>query len=188
MSSIKMRFIFVFITFIILVIFIIMCIIPEKEYELDALEINFLSDNQELVVSNSLPMTDEVGILIDNNNSIDGTTGYVEFEIKSNVEEKVKYELYLTKDTYDLEVPVKFVKVYLTDENDKEFEYFDKSMVPTFYDLRLASTNAGGKLIYSGYLKNNGSQKFKLRMWVADTYELTAEEIKFSANLNVGIK
>ena len=89
MSSIKKRFIFVFITFIILVIFIIMCIIPEKEYELDALEINFLSDNQELVVSNSLPMTDEVGILIDNNNSIDGTTGYFEFEIKSYLEQKV---------------------------------------------------------------------------------------------------
>ena len=80
------------------------------------------------------------------------------------------------------------ILLYLTDENDKEFEYFNKSIVPTFYDLRLASTNAGGKLIYSGYLKNNGSQKFKLRMWVADTYELTAEKIKFSANLNVGIK
>lgn len=188
MSSIKKRFIFVFITFIILVIFIILCIIPEKEYDLNALEINYLSDNKELVVSNSLPMTDEVGVLINNNNSIDGTTGYIEFQIKSNVDEKVKYELYLTKDTYDLEVPVKFVKVYLTDGNNNELEYFTKSNVPTFYDLRLASTNAGGKLIYSGYLKNKGSQNFKLRMWVADTYELTAEEIKFSAELNVGIK
>lgn len=188
MSNINKKFIIALTVVVVLIIFIILCIKPEKEYDSSVLEVNFLTDNKELIISNSLPMTDEVGVFIDSSNSIDGTTSYVEFEVKSNIEDKVKYELYLTKDTHELEVPVKFVKVYLTDYNDNKLKYFDGASVPTFYDLRLASTNVGGKLIYSGYLKNKGSQKFKLRMWVADTYELTAEEIKFSTELNVGIK
>ena len=159
-----------------------------KKFDDSSISINYLNGSQELVVSNSLPMTDVVGKSISLNNYKLGTTGYLEFEIKSNVEDRIKYEIYLTKLERQIEVPVKFVKVYLTDENNNPLEYFEESKIPTYYDLRLSDSDPSGKLIYSGYLKKNSSKKFVLRMWVADTYELTPEEIRFEAKLNVKIK
>ena len=38
------------------------------------------------------------------------------------------------------------------------------------------------------YLKDKGSKKFKLRMWTADTYELTATTSIFSAKIDVNVK
>lgn len=160
----------------------------QKTYDDSALTINYLSKDYKLVVSNTLPMTDVIGKEISLKNYKENVTGYVEFEVKSNIDSKVKYEIYLTKENNDLEVPVKFVKVYLTDYDNKPLKYFDGTKVPTYYDLNLASKNPGGKLIYSGSLKGGESKKFKLRMWVADTYELTADEISFSANLMVDVK
>lgn len=172
---------------IVIIIFLI-SLFSGKEYSEDSITLNYLSNSKELVVSNSLPMTDEVGKNISVSNYSSGITSYVEFEVKSNVDDKIKYEIYLTKEDLELEVPVKFVKVYLTDSDDVALKYFDESQVPTFYDLRLADTNPSGKLLYSGTLKKMESKKFVLRMWVADTYGLTQEKISFSAKLNVKIK
>lgn len=170
------------------IVIILMSLIFKEDYGDDSISFNYLSDNEEIVVSNSLPMTDEVGKNISASNYKSGITEYVEFEVKSNVSDKVKYEIYLTKEDLELEVPVKFVKVYLTDSDDVALKYFDESQVPTFYDLRLADTNPSGKLLYSGTLKSNESKKFVLRMWVADTYALTPEKVSFSAKLHVKVK
>lgn len=172
--------------FIILILAFI--IFGHKAYDDSVLSINYLTDSHKLTVSNTLPMTDVVGKEISVDNFKENVTGYVEFEVKSNIEDKVKYEIYLTKDDMKLEVPFKFVKVYLTDFENRPLKLFEGNKIPTYYDLRLASNNPSGKLIYSGSLKGGESQKFKLRMWVADTYELTAEEVKFSANLKVDVK
>lgn len=171
------------------VVFILGFIIfGRKSYDDSALSINYLTDSHKAVASNTLPMTDVVGKNISIGNYKENVTGYVEFEVKSNIDDKVKYEIYLTKENRDLEVPVKFVKIYLTDFEDRPLKYFDITEVPTYYDLSLASNNPSGKLIYRGTLKGGQSKKFKLRMWVADTYELTADEVSFSANLNVDVK
>lgn len=173
-----------FIIFIIVFVFVF----NNKHYDDSVLSLNYLLNDGEVIIGNSLPITDEVGKAISIDNYKAGTMEYVEFEVKSNVDGNVKYEVYLTKGESEIEVPVKFVKVYLTDSNDKVLKYFDESKVPTYYDLKLAETDPSGKLIYSGTIKNKGSQKFKLRMWVADTYELTPEEVNFSAKLNVKVK
>ncbi len=163
-------------------------IFNSKSYDDTALSVNCLTEDCDLVASNILPMTDAVGKTISIDNYRKDVTGYVEFEVKSNIDDKVKYEIYLIKGKKDIEVPEKFVKVYLTDSEDNPLKYFEDVKVPTYYDLKLASNDASGKLIYSGSLKERASQKFKFRMWVADTYELTADELRFSAKLKVSVK
>ena len=148
---------------------------------------NYLFGNSDIVVSNSLPMTDVVGKTISIDNCIVGTTGYVEFEVKSMVDDKVKYEIYLTTESVNESIPLKFIKVFLSDEKDNALGYFDNDKLPTYYDLRLSTNDPSGRLIYSGYLSDKEKDKFKLRMWVADTYELTSNIKSFSVKLHVKI-
>lgn len=177
-------------TFVIFLVIILLgvFVLNKKSYNSSALSVNYLDDISSVTISNELPMTDVVGKTISLNNYKKNITGYVEFEVKSTIKDKVKYEIYLVKDKKELEVPDKFVKVYLTDNKDKPLKYFNESQVPTFYELRLASKSASGKLIYIGSIKGNETQSFKLRMWVADTYELTTDPIDFTVKLEVVIK
>lgn len=144
--------------------------------------------DEKIVLNNSLLLTDTMGKNLNLDNLKVGTTGYTEFEIKSKVDEKIKFEVYLLKEDAEPEVPLQFIKVYLTDENDNVIDGFDGASVPTFYDLKVSNVNLNGKLLYSGSFKNKESKKFKLRMWVADTYELTPSESIFSVKLKVGVK
>lgn len=145
-------------------------------------------DEPIVVINNKLPMTDVVGKAIGVYSNKVGTTGYLEFEVKSGVNDNVRYEVYLTKNSVEAEVPMKFVKVYLTDSKDKVLKNYDKSSVLTYYDLKSMPDNKDSKFLFSGTLKANASQKFKLRMWVADTYELTTDARSFSVKLNVRVK
>lgn len=153
----------------------------------NALSVYYLNE-KDITVSSALPITDSVGKKIDLDKSKMGTVGYMEFEVKSKVEEKVKYELFLTKNDNEMEIPIKFVKVYLTDENDVAFYNFDVSRMPTYDDLKDADSDSSGKLLYSGVLKGKENKKFKFRMWVADTYELSKEIRLFSVKMNVKVK
>lgn len=66
----------------------------------------------------------------------------------------------------------KYLKIYLTDENDKPLEGY-KDNVPVY----LALPNlVDGKLIYTGsFSKKDLVDKYKLRIWVDDNYK---DEIK----------
>ena len=144
-------------------------------------------DTQKIVISNKLLMSDFAGKKLNFDNKKSGTNDYIEFEIKSKAKGKLKYEIYLTKENADAEIPQKFVKVYLTDEND--FSLMDTNeLIPTYYDLKVADSNLSGKLLYSGVFKDNESKKFRLRMWVADTYEIKKDLDIFSVKLNIDVK
>lgn len=179
---------FIFISIVLLLgVLILIFSIVDKEYSNDVLVTNYLFGSSDIVVSNSLPMTDVVGKTISIDNCIVGTTGYVEFEVKSMVDDKVKYEIYLTTENVNESIPLKFIKVFLSDEKDNALGYFDNDKLPTYYDLRLSTNDPSGRLIYSGYLSDKEKDKFKLRMWVADTYELTSNIKSFSVKLHVKI-
>ncbi len=173
---------------IIFVIVLLLLFFGKKDYDDSAIALNHIVGEETIVIGNGLPMTDEMGKKLSISNFKKGTNGYIEFEVKSLVNDRIKYEIYIKKDNHEVEIPLKYVKVYLVDEDNNELEYFDGSRVPTYYDLRLAEKNPSGKLLYSGSLKKNESKKFKLRMWVADTYELTPEEVNFSVKLDVSVK
>lgn len=157
--------------------------LPFNESHLD---VNF--KDEKIVLNNSLLLTDTMGKNLSMDNMKLGTTGYTEFEVKSKVDEKIKFEIYLLKEDAEPEIPLQYIKVFLTDEDDNVISSFDGASVPTFYDLKVSDVNLNGKLLYSGSFKNKESKKFKLRMWVADTYEITPSENIFSVKLKVGVK
>lgn len=175
-------------TFIIGVV-VALCIsflLDNLPYDNSALDVDL--EQEKFVINNTLLMNDTVGKTLSVENMKVGTNGYVEFEVASKADGKVKFEVYLTKEDADPEIDSKFVKVYLTDENDKAIAGFDSASIPTYYDLRVSEIDPSARVLYSGSLKNKESRKFKFRVWTADTYELTAETKIFSIKLGVGVK
>lgn len=154
----------------------------------EAINVSYSTDNI-IDCSNLLTMSDDVGRTITYDNYSDGNLGYLEFEVTSKVDEKIDYEIYLVADDEKNDIPTKFVKVYLTDEKDKDKTFNNSRIVsiPTFYDLRIAESTPEGRLIYSGELTNKETDSFKLRMWVSDTYKLTADSEGFSAEVIVKV-
>ena len=141
-----------------------------------------------ITIDNTLPMTDEVGKVIDVDKISNANVGYLDFEIKSLVDKKVKYEIYLTNIDNEDAIQDKFIKVYLTDQKENNLLDFEKSSVVTYYDLKLADSDLSGKRIYYDTLDANQIRKFRLRMWVADTYALNPNLKKFSVKLNVKVR
>lgn len=168
------------------VVICVLFLLDNLPYDNNSLDVNL--SREKVVISNKYLMSDELGKKISIDNEIKGTTGYVDFDIKSRVDGKLKYEIVLVNEPSDLDIDLKYVKVYLTDSNDKAFSNFDVANIPTYYDLRVSETDASGKVLYSGYLKNKGSQTFRLRMWTSDTHEIVAQQKMFSVKLKVNVK
>lgn len=178
-----------FLPVVVVGVVVVICVIFLLEnlpYDNNSIETSF--DKNKVVVSNKYTMSDELGKNITLENQINGTTGYVEFEIKSKVDGKLKYEVILIKEASDEEIDSKYIKVYLTDEKDFALENYNGARVPTFYDLRVSESDPSGRVIYSGSFKNKESKKFKLRVWTSDTHEIVAENKIFSVKLKVNVK
>lgn len=174
--------------FIICVVIVacVLFLLDNLPYTDDVLDVNL--NQEKIVIDNTFVMNDAMGKMLSDDNENVGTNSYIEFEVTSTVDGKVKYEIYLSKEDAEPEISSKFVKVYLTDENDKAVTGFDVANIPTYYDLRVSDSNPSGRVLYSGVLKDKGSKKFRLRMWTSDTYEVTAETRMFSSILNVRVK
>ena len=174
-----------FFAFLLLICIIAIGAIPfvdkQKKFDDSVLNVNFSQGNI-ITVDNALPLPDESGKEINLDNYINGTTGYLEFEVKSKVDESVDFEIFLTE-IDDNNISDAFVRIYLSSKDDS---FYQKNVV-SYSELRLAKSNLNGKLIYKGTLKNQGKKKFVLRMWVADTYNYTTDRKSFSAKLNVKV-
>ena len=150
--------------------------------------LSYSDNSSDLVVDNSMPITDVVGkqLTFTPNQT---KYGYSEFTVSANFDgmKSIDYEIYAIQTGVSLELPSDYVKVYLTDgHNDLPFDdYRDK--IPTYHDLKVARTNPAGKKIYSGTLKENEVKTFRLCMWLADTYPITTEIRNFKVNLYVRI-
>ena len=178
-------FVLLILTFII-IINLIPFISKQKKYDNNVLIVDCVQSSI-INIDNSLPLPDEAGQSINLENYINGTTGYLEFEIESKVDEEVRYEIYLTEVGENNNISDRYVKLYLSNENDVLSAQYYRSNVLSYYDLRLAKSNLDGKLIYTGSIRDKKKQKFVLRVWVADTYGYTTEKKSFSVKLNVGV-
>ncbi len=144
--------------------------------------------NQHVNISNEMYLSDEVGMKISVDSYRDGVLGYLDFEVSSNVDGRVDYEVLITKDDLENEIPVKFLKVYLTDDHDIGMSKLISSRVLTYYDYKISDKNPASKVVYSGTLDGRSKQNFRLRAWVADTYEITTDEKNFSFKVDVRVK
>ena len=72
------------------------------------------------------------------------------------------------------EIDFSFIKVYLTDQNNKAINGY-KDAVPV---LSAFSLDNSGKVIYTGSIgKNNLKDKYRLRVWLSKNYKKEVNDI-----------
>lgn len=153
-----------------------------------ALIFSYSENSGDLVVDNSMPITDAVGKQLKFSANQE-KYGFSEFSISSNMDglKSVDYEIYAIPVGVAMQLPTDYVKVYLTDgENDLPIDYYRNS-VPTYRELKVSRSTPGGKRIYSGTIKNGEIKTFRLRTWLAESYPITTESYSFKMLLRVRV-
>ena len=136
------------------------------------------SNTNVISIDNAVPVSDDTG------KRLTGSTNMFDFTISAKYAglNSIGYEIYTEPIIEDLDG--KYVKVYLTDQNDIPLSGYDVT-VPT-YSSRDASSLGTGKKLYQGTLTESGkTEKFRLRIWVDSTYNMPTESHKFSFKVNV---
>lgn len=147
---------------------------------------NEASNGIELI--NAIPLDDQIGKKLTRSNESQGIKqGYFDFSIKASgfSKEKIKYQVYATLED-DSNMDTNFIKVYLTDENDRPYNGYNSS-IPVFEELNNYSGQDKSKLLYSDTVipSNNTVQKFRLRLWVARDYSDGSTSKTFKIKVNV---
>lgn len=106
---------------------------------------------------------------------------YYDFEIEIPKNKKdsnfIDYDI-LLKDMGN-DINSQFIKVYLTNQSNEAFQGFDKT-IPVYSAFL---NDVDGKVIYSGKINSADSNKFRLRIWISDSYN-----DKFNSQLAYQIK
>ena len=94
------------------------------------------------------------------------SNNYYDFEVSLpstyNLENEAYYEIILSDMSNSIDSS--FIKVYLTDQNNKELDGFD-NFVPV---LSVFPDADEGKIIYTGkFSKNNLLDKYRIRIWIS---------------------
>ena len=136
------------------------------------------SDTNVIEISNAVPMADENGKRMNGNKNMFDFTVSAKYSGVSSI----GYEIYATPVTQTLES--KYIKVYLTDQNDQAITGFDED-VPTYEKLK-DSKIENSKTIYKSSLTSSGqSDDYRLRVWVNSDYNMPETSKSFSFKVNV---
>ena len=166
--------------------FCLICLIPSISYKINSDNVEFVGDRNTVTIENTLPLTDVSGKSLDSKEKI---IDEVSFSVKGvgNKKRNVNYEIYLINTNVDVDRQINsgFIKVYLTNGDNKPFEFYSKNSVPAYKSLRVSNSQANVKIIYSGSVKGEEIQKFKLRVWLADNYVLNDSDRSFSGTILV---
>lgn len=151
----------------------------------DLLDVEFTS-SKNIELKNTLPMSDKLGKEFDGKGVSEGTIGYTDFSIKNIDSSAVNYEIYLTKDVVvTSKLSERYVKLYLTDGDDNALDGFNQNKIPDFSSLRVQSDNPSGFILFKSYIGAGESKKFKLRVWLSDTYAIINNEESFKFHINI---
>ena len=172
--------------FIITICFFLVLIIiflGKKVFSSNKSDVVLVSDVSEIVVDSSLPVSDEFGRNLSDNNG--GSFGYLKFSIKNESSFSRKYQIYLTKKKLsESKINGVYVKFYLTNDKDKPFVGFDKNKLLNYNDLHYINDIPESKELFVGTLKGNELENFVLRVWVAENY-LSKNIRKFAFDISV---
>lgn len=187
LNFLKKKWLYVLFSTLVIIVVITLFVLNRESHSKNSLLFES-SENGLIFINNSLPMTDEVGKKIDALSHDMEAVSYLEFEVNSLVNNKLKYEIILEVDDENSTIPIEYVKLYLTDENDKPIDAYDCVGLPTIRNLEKNVYESDNFVLYRGTLKDKTSHKFRLRVWVADTYELSADEKEFRGKLSLNTK
>ena len=153
-----------------------------KKYVLDT----SFKISKNVYLENTLPISNELGKQYDGSNIEDKIHGYNEFTIENNYSKNITYEVYLKENNKCEKVIDKsYVIFYLTNSKDESLDGFKENKLPSFASLSVLSDKPNAKLLYSGTIKNQSKEKFKLRVWVSDLYSINKDKECFSFDIYV---
>ena len=141
-----------------------------------------------ILITNSLPISDAVGKTLQSGSEAGVVQGFFDFTLSATVvgNVAVNYEIYTDKQEVANEIDPEYIKIYLTN-GDKEEAYdgYDLVSVPTYSSLPVSASDPSAKRLYAGTFTSTGSHDFRLRMWLADVYAVSAGTKSFEMKVNV---
>ena len=144
-----------------------------------------MSDDN-LFLSNVLPLSDQLGKNIEDKEVLEGIQEYLKFNIENTSNKEMFYEIFLTKQNIsNSEISGNFVKLYLTDDSDVPFKDFSYNLIPSFDSLKSINDMPDARLLYSGSIYGKSSQNFILRMWISDSYGNLNSKEDFKVNIGI---
>lgn len=146
------------------------------------LTFSYVETSSGISIVNAMPISDEVGKKLDSSEN-----GYFDFNVSCKIAgtSTIQYEVYAKKQRVKNQIEEKYVKIYLTDgTNDKPVSGYDIE-VPTYNSLKNALSDQEGKQLYYGNFTSSSVQKFRLRMWLKEEYNVPATSEQFKIKVNV---
>lgn len=160
----------------------------EKDYLLTSLNDISLKNKElnKIGIKNRLSLSDKNGVKISSEEDMDGVQDIFDFDVTSNYDEDVYFEIYLSEYLFN-NLDSRYVKVYLENRDTGESINLVKGFVPTYYDLLVSSSNSNAKRLYYGLIKGKEIKKYRLRVWLSDSYPLSADETEYF-NMKLHVK
>ena len=171
--------------FMIIVILIIVAniIFIAYTYLNDSKNLNYVvlndSDN-DVEITNILPITDESGRKIDS--SKNGMVVYKKITVTNKANRSSGYRILLNVNTSTTTIDPKYIKVLVSDKNDKVLPYYD--YVEAFTLNKLDNKN-GSYILHSSRLKKGKSDTFIIRFWISTFYYINDNSDKFYGNISI---
>ncbi len=141
-----------------------------------------------ILITNSLPIADAVGKTLQAGSQAGVVQGYFDFTLSATVvgNVAVNYEIYTDKQAVANEIDPDYIKIYLTNgDREEAYDGYDLVSVPTYSSLPVSSSDPSAKRLYAGSFTSTGTQDFRLRMWLADVYTVSAGTKSFEMKVNV---
>lgn len=160
----------------------------EKDHLLTSLNDISLKNKElnKIGIKNRLSLSDKNGMKIDSEEDMDGVQDIFDFDVASNYDEDVYFEIYLSEYLFN-NLDSKYIKIYLENRETGEAINLVKGIVPTYYDLLVSSSNSNAKRLYYGLIKGKEIKKYRLRVWLSDSYPLNADETEYF-NMKLHVK
>ncbi len=141
------------------------------------------NEDRYINLENAEPISDSEGIELDDENSV--------FEFNVSAKQKglagITYYIYAEPDE-DNTLSGDFVKLYLTDKDDKSVDYYTDEEIPVYNKLGdyYCGDDKKCKLIYKSDFKTEDfSDDYKLRIWLSSEYSDNESQKNFAFKVNV---
>ncbi len=148
------------------------------------ISMNYVEGENAINLTNALPMTDDVG------KALADTNQYFDFTVSANITgtTTINYAITATKEEGDSTLPDTAVKVYLTDmDGDADDEILAPTKVSALQKTTSDVSGApnGQYKLTSDTFSASSSHDYRLRMWVADDYQVTGASATYKLRVNV---
>ena len=145
---------------------------------------NYSETTNGINLTNALPMTDTVGKALEDDEQ------YFDFTVNANItgDTTINYAITATKEA-DSTLAEDAVKLYLTNMDSSADS---ELLAPTKFNAitKTGASEASGApqnqaKLYTGTFTSTDSHDYRLRMWVADDYEVSGTSQTFKVRVNV---